>query len=97
MNRNQRFYIFLLLIFCGANLSAQAQNTRQLDSLKRLISPQKIDANQVNLLNKIAFIYSASDSANTFLYAGQAIDKATSLNFQRGIAKSLEARANLFI
>jgi len=97
MNRRQRFVMFTLTLVCMAGLPSNAQNIRQLDSLKHSLLPQKIDTNQVNLLNKIAFIYSASDSANTFLYASQANDKAKALNFQRGIAKSLEAKANLFI
>ena len=88
---------FLLLIFYFNCVGASAQNTRQIDSLKRLLLPQKTDTFQINILNTLAFFYSTSDSANTFLYAKQSQDKATKLNFKKGIAKALEAKGNLFI
>ncbi len=88
---------FLLLFLFLSATNAQAQNFRSLDSLKRLIVPQKVDTFQVVLLNKIAFLYSAVDSTNTILYADKAIDIANKLNYKKGIAKSLEAKGNLFI
>ncbi len=92
-----KFKITYLLLLCMYSLSIPAQNNRQIDSLKRLISPLKIDTSQVNVLNKIAFLYSAADSANTFLYANQAQEKASKINYKKGIAKALEAKGNLFI
>ncbi len=83
----------LLLIFCGS----KAQNTKELDSLKQQLTKPKQDTAQINLLNSIAFKYSSTDSANTFLYAGQALEKARKINFKRGIAKSLEVKGNYFL
>lgn len=92
------FCIKFLLISCLFSTTClQAQNSRQIDSLKRLLLPQKIDTFQVNLLNKIAFLYATSDSANTFLFANKANEKSIKLNYKKGIAKSLEAKGNLFI
>lgn len=90
------FKLLLICIFLNFTYS-KAQNNKALDSLKRLIIPQKIDTFQVNLLNKIAYLYSASDSANTLLFADQARELSNKLNFKKGLAKSLEAKGNLFI
>ncbi len=90
-------WLWLLLVFGFFYTTSLHGQNRSIDSLKRLITPLKADTTQVNLLNKIAFLYSASDSAKTFSYANEAREKATKLNFKKGIAKSLEAKGNLFI
>jgi two-component system NarL family sensor kinase len=87
----------ILVVPLLACVISQAQNVSQIDSLKRLLPSQKIDTLQINLFNKIAFLYSATDSVNTFLYANQAQEKATKINYKKGIAKALEAKGNLFI
>ncbi len=90
-------WLRLLLGFCFFYTPILHGQNRSIDSLKRLITSQKIDTLQVNLLNKIAFLYSAADSANTFTFANEARDKATKLDYKKGLAKSLEAKGNLFI
>ncbi len=90
-----RFLIIGLLLF--SSLTLNAQDVKDIDSFKQLLSKTKQDTAQINLLNQIAFRYSATDSANAFLYANQALDKAKKLNFKSGIAKALEAKGNYFL
>ena len=92
-----RNWIVIAVVFSGFFcFKVQAQNVLQIDSLKRLLPSQKIDSLKINLLNKIAFLYAATDSANTFLYANQAQEKAIQINYKKGVAKALEAKGNFF-
>ena len=89
------FLIIGSLLF--SSFTAYAQNLKEIDSLKQLLSKTKQDTAQINLLNQIAFRYSSTDSTNAFLYANQALDKAKKMNFKSGIAKAQEAKGNYFL
>ena len=91
------YFIFCMIVLLFCNATAKAQNVKEIDSLKQLLNKATHDTTQINLLNHIAFAYSQTDSANTFLYANKALEKATLLKFKKGIARSLEARANNYI
>ncbi|HQR94902.1 MAG TPA: tetratricopeptide repeat protein, partial [Sediminibacterium sp.] len=76
---------------------AQAQLNKEIDSLKNLLKNSRLDTIQVNILNKIAYRYSTTDSVNTFSYANQATEKAKLLKFKPGIAGSLDVKGNFFL
>ncbi len=92
------FVRLCLIGFFLANLTiADAQNLSEIESLKSKLTQTKKEIDKINLLNQISAIYYASDSANTFLFADQAISKAKTINFKRGVAEALENKASYFI
>ena len=94
----QRFIpktLFLLLFTLP--IVANAQLSKEIDSLKSLLKNSRPDTFQVNTLNKIAYKYSTTDSANTFSYANQAAEKAKVLKFKPGLATSLDVKGNFFL
>lgn len=89
-----RFFIACLLVNAHC---AIGQNMKLIDSLKVQLAKKKIDTVQINLLNRLAIQYSFTDSTNTFLYANQALQKASAIKYQYGIATALTAKANYFV
>ena len=88
---------FCVACFTMMHTTAYAQSFKTLDSLKALLKAGVEDHTQVNLFNKIAYGYSTSDSANTFLFASRATTLAQILNYKAGIARANEAKANYFL
>ncbi len=91
-----RFLLFLIAFFWLSN-NLTAQPAKVIDSLQRLIDPAKTDIRQVSILNKLAFLYSSSDSAKTFFNANKAIEYSSKLKYGPGLAKAYEAKANFYI
>ncbi|MHA4896769.1 tetratricopeptide repeat-containing sensor histidine kinase [Pedobacter sp. PWIIR3] len=63
--------IFLLIIL--SYFPGKAQNKSELDKLQLELAAAQKPSSKLDLLDKIATIYSKSDSANTFSYTNQAI------------------------
>lgn len=85
----KRKFVFLLLsVALSFHLCrGQDENT---DSLKNAISKSVVNADKVNLLLKLAENYLNDDPTQTVLYAKEAKDLATKINFQEGLALALK-------
>lgn len=92
-------YLFycLLTAHIFVNGSLQAQPAKIIDSLQKQLDPSKTDIRQIAILNRLAVLYSVSDSAKTFSHANKAIEYATRLKNQPGLAKAYEAKGNYHI
>ncbi len=90
-------FSFLFIVSACFNNSLLAQPARAIDSLQRMLDPVKRDSRQVLILNKLAFLYSGSDSAKTFFHANKAIEYSSKLRYFPGLAKAYEAKANFHI
>ncbi len=91
------FFPFLLTALTVSCNKLFAQPARAIDSLQRQVDPSKRDSRQIAVLNKLAFLYSSSDSAKTFFHANKAIEYSSTLRYLPGLAKAYEAKANFYI
>lgn len=73
-----------------------AQVASDLPQLKNQLSGAKTSKEKIELLNKIALVYSKSDSVNTFLYANQAIVLANKTGDIAAKGKSYYVQALLY-
>ncbi|MBC7534935.1 MAG: tetratricopeptide repeat protein [Ferruginibacter sp.] len=85
-------FIFLWSTFFLAQTSflfAQKQGQALIDSLIVELPKAKPDTNKVKLLNMLSYNYSGIDSRETMSYASQALELATNLKWNKGIATAL--------
>lgn len=76
-----------MLVFSCFYLSAQ---TTPIDSLKKAVDGLPDDTNKVNTLNSLSAQYFGSAPVETILYAEQAKDLASKLNYEPGLALALK-------
>ena len=79
--------LLLLTITCG-HVYGQLQGQAKSDSLLKELAHQKDDTNKVNLLNGLAYSYHLSDPDEGVKYGQQALDLATKLEWETGIARA---------
>ena len=89
------YCLFTVLTFCC--ISLRAQPAKIIDSLQRMLDPAKSDIRQINILNKLSFLYSSSDSTKTFSLANRAIEYSSIISYLPGLAKAYECKANYHI
>jgi len=78
-------YIFIFLNFW---LNSQNVNPTVADSLTKLLKNEKPDSNKVIHLNTIAWEFHFSNLDSAVLYGSRALELATKLKWQKGIAKA---------
>lgn len=83
-----------LLLFCCSNSFAQ---TKQIDSLSKLIFIEKIDTNRIKLTNELAWAYfQAKNSTKAKILVFQNIKTTQKLNWQKGLAYSYETLGDFY-
>ncbi len=75
---------FFILLFCVLN--TYGQNDQSILELKHLASQQANDSTKVNLFLEIASKLYASEPDSSMVYSRKAIDLATDIEFQKGLA-----------
>jgi signal transduction histidine kinase len=83
-----------MLFFFTSHSFAQK---KQIDSLTRLISTEKIDSNKIKLTNELAWVYyQDKQSEKAQKIAFENIERAKKLNWNKGIANSYETLADFY-
>ncbi len=84
MKRNKIF--FLLLLIFSSRLGV-AQENKEIDSLKALLSKAKEDSLKVNTLIELSKLY-VYDPDTSIIYADKAIELSEKLGYRRGLAQA---------
>jgi tetratricopeptide (TPR) repeat protein len=81
-------FILMMFIFFGASVNCYAQKQGQplIDSLLKELPKQKEDTNKVNIINELSREYRPVNPDEGIKYAIQALELATKLDWQKGIA-----------
>ena len=85
----------LLFLFALLPATATVAQSRQLDSLKRLLKTEMVDTGRVWLLINIADAYRQVDHREALSYVGKAEQLAGSIEYPRGLGKAYMTRANI--
>jgi transcriptional regulator with GAF, ATPase, and Fis domain len=92
MNPKPKIFFFVVLsLFLAA--SAFAQNV---DSLKRLLKTPISPESKVNIYNQLASYSSRNDSSEALKYSDLALELASEIDYQSGIAQSYLIRGTIF-
>jgi hypothetical protein len=86
-------YFFLQSTF----ILAQKQGQALIDSLLTILPKAKEDTSKVNLLNLISYNYSGVHNKKIMVYATQALQLATKLKWNKGIAEALVNTAPYYL
>lgn len=82
--------LVFLLFCCSFNLLLAQNQTKLLDSLKKIL-PDIKDTIRINVLNEIAKVSSSTNPKEAEQYAKQALEEAKMMGFKKGEARSLTA------
>jgi tetratricopeptide (TPR) repeat protein len=77
--------LYSIILFVGHSAWSQQAT---IDSLKRVIRVTKTDTAKANIYNHLAFEYKESNPDTTFYYAKKALEVATKIRYDFGIANS---------
>ena len=79
-------FLLILWLFCVSYLFAHPQDP--IDSLKSILKNNIPDTQRVKILNQLSFRLSGNNPDLGLSYAQQALDLASSSNYERGISKA---------
>lgn len=77
-------YIIVIVVLLFAN-SIYADS---IDSLKHLLAKNPIETKAVDLLNELSWAYNRTDLELTMKYAKEALEKAETIHYQKGMARA---------
>jgi len=81
--------LYITLLFLSANLMIAVGQTRETDSLKRLLSKTSEDTNRVVLLSQLGFTYRFTKTDSCIILTEQALNLARKLNYRKGEVRAL--------
>ena len=89
MNRNHKVSFAVVCLFLMASLPVLSQNTK-IDSLKAIIETEAKDTIMVSTLNALSLEVLKENIIEAKVYAEQANELATQLDFKKGKANALK-------
>ncbi|MBM2813594.1 MAG: family 3 adenylate cyclase [Ignavibacteria bacterium] len=90
-NSNLILIVIIIVFSLNQQIFSQRQGQAKIDSLLSVLPKAKEDTNKVNLLIQLSNNKSDAKPDEAIKYAQTAIDLASKLNFERGLAYSLKS------